>query len=137
MAYENAADRMNMGGNPDRRKPPFLRLFRAVLLNLIMLACPVLAGIKVYVFYPSLARPLAIQDALAKKCPGLEITVFGRLTDLQAMVEREHPAAILAQMMTGKWKASRGWSSPWPSTRFSTCGRSVSWPSSTKPCWWK
>ena len=71
MSYENAADRMNTGGNPDRRKPPSLRLFRAVLFNLIVLACPVLAGIKVYVFYPPLARPLIIQDALAKKCPGL------------------------------------------------------------------
>ncbi len=56
-----------------------------------------LAGAKVFVFYPSLARPLAIQEALSKKCPGLEITVFGRLTDLQALVVREHPQAILAQ----------------------------------------
>ncbi len=55
------------------------------------------AGAKVFVFYPSLARPLAIQEALAKKCPGLEITVFGRLADLQALVAREHPQAILAQ----------------------------------------
>lgn len=50
-----------------------------------------------YVFYPSLMRPLAIQEALARKCPGLDITVFGRLTELQAMAEREPPQAILAQ----------------------------------------
>lgn len=55
------------------------------------------AGAKVFVFYPSLARPLAIQEALSKKCPGLDITVFGRLTDLQALVGRERPQAILAQ----------------------------------------
>lgn len=54
-------------------------------------------GAKVFVFYPSLARPLAIQDALAGKCPGLDITVFGRLADLQALVGRERPQAILAQ----------------------------------------
>jgi hypothetical protein len=55
------------------------------------------AGAKVFIFYPSLARPLAIQEALTKKCPGLNITVFGRLTDLLALVDREHPQAILAQ----------------------------------------
>lgn len=55
------------------------------------------AGAKVFIFYPSLARPLAIQEALSKKCPGLDITVFGRLTDLQALVGRERPQAILAQ----------------------------------------
>ncbi|MDB5048363.1 MAG: hypothetical protein JWO30_1434 [Fibrobacteres bacterium] len=71
------------------------RLF-GVILSLAFLGSAA-AGAKVFVFYPSLARPLAIQDALAKKCPGLEITVFGRLTDLQALVEREHPTAIVAQ----------------------------------------
>lgn len=55
------------------------------------------AGARVFVYYPSLARPLAIQEALAKKCPGLEISVFGRLADLQAQVGREPPQAILAQ----------------------------------------
>lgn len=54
-------------------------------------------GAKVFIFYPSMARPLAIQEALSKKCPGLDITVFGRLTDLQALVGRERPQAILAQ----------------------------------------
>jgi hypothetical protein len=71
------------------------RLF-SVLVLLVFLGSAQ-AGAKVFVFYPSLARPLAIQEALAKKCPGLEITVFGRLTDLQAMVERDRPQAILAQ----------------------------------------
>ncbi|MDB5105316.1 MAG: hypothetical protein JWP91_3005 [Fibrobacteres bacterium] len=69
----------------------------AVIIIFSISARPCLAGSKVFVFYPSLARPLAIQEALAKKCPGLEITVFGRLTDLQALVLREHPQAILAQ----------------------------------------
>ena len=54
-------------------------------------------GARVFIFYPSLARPLAIQEALSKKCPGLDITVFGRLTDLLALVDRERPQAILAQ----------------------------------------
>ena len=55
------------------------------------------ARAKVFIFYPSLARPLIIQEALSKKCPGLDITVFGRLADFQALVGREHPQAILAQ----------------------------------------
>jgi len=53
---------------------------------------------KVFVFFPSLARPLAIQEALAGKCPGLDVTVFGRLTDLRAMAAREPPLAILAPL---------------------------------------
>ncbi len=55
------------------------------------------AGARVFVYYPSLARPLAIQEALAKKCPGIEVSVFGRLADLQSQVGREPPQAILAQ----------------------------------------
>lgn len=74
---------------------------RAVFLFLAFLG-EALAGPKVFVFYPSLARPLAIQDALSKRCPSLKITVFGRLTDLQALVEREHPEAILAQTVVLK-----------------------------------
>lgn len=52
---------------------------------------------KVYVFYPTLIRPLALQEALAEKCPGLSITVFGRLTDFQAKVAADPPDALLAQ----------------------------------------
>jgi hypothetical protein len=72
------------------------RLVPAFLL-LALLGPTARAGARVFVFYPSLARPLAIQEALARKCPGLEIAVFGRLADLQAMVGREPPQAILAQ----------------------------------------
>jgi hypothetical protein len=73
-------------------------MYRRLLAFLILVFLgDALAGPKVFVFYPSLARPLAIQEALSKRCPGLKITVFGRLADLQALVEREHPEAILAQ----------------------------------------
>jgi hypothetical protein len=78
-----------------RGRPQVSRLIGAILCLAYLGSAA--AGAKVFVFYPSLARPLAIQDALAKKCPELDITVFGRLTDLQALVEREHPQAILAQ----------------------------------------
>lgn len=72
------------------------RLVRAFLL-LVLFGSTARAGARVFVYYPSLARPLAIQEALAKKCPSLEISVFGRLADLQAQVGREPPQAILAQ----------------------------------------
>ena len=65
-----------------RRLIPFL-------FCLALLGTPALAGARVFVYYPSLARPLAIQEALAKKCPGLEISVFGRLADLLSRETRE------------------------------------------------
>ena len=55
------------------------------------------AQARLYVFYPSLVRPIAIQEALARKCPELVVTVFGRLTDFQAKVASDSPEALLAQ----------------------------------------
>ncbi|HNY32250.1 MAG TPA: hypothetical protein PKO15_15300 [Fibrobacteria bacterium] len=51
---------------------------------------------KIYVFYPSMAKPNAVQSALQAKCPGSEITVFGRLADFTAMVGQTPPDVILA-----------------------------------------
>ncbi|QQS07283.1 MAG: hypothetical protein IPK50_10380 [Fibrobacterota bacterium] len=61
----------------------------------IALANPALAE-KIYVFYPSMAKPNAVQSALQAKCPGSEITVFGRLADFTAMVGQTPPDVILA-----------------------------------------
>ena len=74
-----------------------MRRLTPIFLFLALWGSTARAGARVFVYYPSLARPLAIQEALAKRCPGLEISVFGRLADLQAMVGREPPQAILAQ----------------------------------------
>ena len=83
------------------------RLVRVFML-LVLFGGTARAGARVFVYYPSLARPLAIQEALAKKCPGLEISVFGRLADLQAQVGREPPQAILAQAaVLGQFPAYR------------------------------
>jgi hypothetical protein len=71
--------------------------FSLLVLLLILPIGGVWARGKLFVYYPSLVRPLAMQEALAEKCPGLDITVFGRQTDFQALVERDHPEAILAQ----------------------------------------
>ena len=74
-----------------------MRRLVPIFLILAVLGATAQAGARVFVYYPSLARPLAIQEALAKKCPGLEVAVFGRLADLQAQVGKEPPQAILAQ----------------------------------------
>lgn len=76
------------------------KAFRPMLLFALLaglLSGTATAQGKLYVFYPSLVRPIAIQDALARKCPGLSVTVFGRLNDFQAKVADDAPEAILAQ----------------------------------------
>jgi hypothetical protein len=54
------------------------------------------AGAKVYVFFPSLLRPNAIQSALSEKCSGLDITVFGRLADFQGQMTSAPPDGVIA-----------------------------------------
>lgn len=76
------------------------KAFRPILLLALLaglLSGNAAAQAKLYVFYPSLVRPIAIQEALARKCPGLSVTVFGRLNDFQAKVAADAPDAILAQ----------------------------------------
>lgn len=51
---------------------------------------------KIYVFYPSMAKPNVVQAALQAKLAGNEVTVFGRLADFTAMVGRTPPDAIVA-----------------------------------------
>jgi len=50
---------------------------------------------KIYVFYPSMARPNVVQAALAAKAPGHEVTVFGRLADFTAMMTTTPPDVIV------------------------------------------
>lgn len=84
------------------RLNPFHPFARGLVIAALLLA--VLAGLagsagqppRLYVFHPALVRPLALQDALARRCPGLSITVFGRLTDFQAKVASDDPEALLA-----------------------------------------
>jgi len=60
-----------------------------------ILATPALAD-KIYVFYPSMAKPNVVQAALQAKLSGQEVTVFGRLADFSSMVAQTPPDAILA-----------------------------------------
>jgi hypothetical protein len=49
---------------------------------------------KVYVFYPSIARPQAVQDKIQNSVKGAVVTVFGRYNDFTAKMEIE-PAQII------------------------------------------
>ena len=51
---------------------------------------------KIYVFYPSMAKPNAVQAALQAKLAGNDVTVFGRLADFTAMVGQNPPDVIVA-----------------------------------------
>jgi hypothetical protein len=48
----------------------------------------------IYVFYPSVARPQAVQDKIQKCVQGVGVTVFGRYNDFKAKMEIE-PAQII------------------------------------------
>jgi len=51
---------------------------------------------KIYVFFPSMTKPNAVQTALQAKCSGYDVTVFGRLADFTAMIAQVPPDAIVA-----------------------------------------
>jgi hypothetical protein len=56
-----------------------------------------LGGDKLYVFFPTTARPQVVQEKLQQAYPGVEVTVFGRLNDFTAKIEIEPPEAILTK----------------------------------------
>lgn len=74
------------------------RKSRSVALRCVAasaLAFPANAG-RIYVFFPSMTKPNAVQVALQAKCSGNDVTVFGRLADFAAMVAEVPPDAIVA-----------------------------------------
>lgn len=82
---------------PGRGPEPGLlgRLPAPALLILLFIPCP--AKDKLFVCFPSLARPVAIQKVLSQHIQGTEVKVFARLEDFRALVQSERPTAILAQ----------------------------------------
>ena len=50
-----------------------------------------------YVFYPIAERPNVIQTKLSESCPGVDITVFGRINDFDAKMKEAPPDAILSK----------------------------------------
>lgn len=70
-------------------------IMRGQLLAIILALASGIEAAKVYVFYPSMARPNVVQSALAAKASGHEVTVFGRLADFTAMMTTAPPDVIL------------------------------------------
>lgn len=70
--------------------------WKKLVLALALGAGGSMAGAKVYVFFPSLLRPNAIQSALSEKCAGVDVTVFGRLADFQGQMTQAPPDAVVA-----------------------------------------
>ncbi|MBD3418759.1 MAG: hypothetical protein GF398_01450 [Chitinivibrionales bacterium] len=66
------------------------------VISLVLLLQGAFAGDKLFVFYPTPARPQTIQKELARSCPDFEVTVFGRYKDFVLRIKRESPAAIIA-----------------------------------------
>ncbi len=61
---------------------------------LIFCVCNSFSQDKVYVFYPSVARPQTVQDKIQKSVQGVAVTVFGRYNDFTTKMETE-PAQIV------------------------------------------
>jgi hypothetical protein len=70
----------------------FATVLLAVAIALAGRAC----AEKIYVFFPSMTKPNAVQNALQARCSGNDVTVFGRLADFTAMVAQVPPDAIVA-----------------------------------------
>lgn len=66
-----------------------------LICTLLLINCAS-AEDRLYAFIPNDARPQVLQENLSKSCPGISITVFGRIRDFKAKVELENPEAILS-----------------------------------------
>ncbi len=69
--------------------------------NMIIIICfsalHIFADNKLYVFYPTLARPQAVQEILQQSLSGVSVTVFGRYNDFSEKVSTDQPEAVLAK----------------------------------------
>lgn len=81
------------GTRPGAARPRALRA--APWLAAVWLAASARAD-RIYVFFPSMAKPNVVQAALQAKLAGNEVTVFGRLADFTSMVGQAPPDVILA-----------------------------------------
>lgn len=77
--------------SPGRAPGAASRMLVFALLSMAAIA----DAARIYVFYPSMARPNAVQAALAGRMAGNDVTVFGRLADFTAMMAARPPDVIL------------------------------------------
>ena len=74
-----------------RIRIPYIGLLLQLFISVLF------AQEKLYVFYPSTARPQAIQDKMQENFPGVTVTVFGRFNDFTTKIDLEPPDAILTK----------------------------------------
>lgn len=77
----------------------FLFLRKKKQLLLMVLVCIILSkdtvAQKVYVYYPTDIKPIAIQNQFSENCPGITITALGRYKDFSTMLAQDPPDAII------------------------------------------
>lgn len=75
-------------------------MIRNILLTgtLVTLLCGMgIAEEKLYVFYPTMARPQAVQEKMQNSLGGVTVTVFGRFNDFNKKIEMEPPDAVITK----------------------------------------
>lgn len=68
-----------------------------LLVLLVFLVSNSFSQDKVYVFYPSVARPQSVQDKIQNGVQGIVVTVFGRYNDFTAKMELEPAQMIITK----------------------------------------
>lgn len=71
----------------------------AIMIHLLalLLTAKVMSQEKLYVFYPTTARPQAMQDKMTSTFDGVAVTVFGRYNDFTAKIGMEPPDAVVTK----------------------------------------
>lgn len=70
---------------------------KLLLILLMLSASKSFSQDKVYVFYPSVARPQAVQEKITKSVQGVDVTVFGRYNDFIAKMEIEPAQMVITK----------------------------------------
>jgi len=74
-----------------------IRIFLLTSTLLALMCGMSFAQEKLYVFYPTTARPQAVQDKLQHSLNGVTVTVFGRFNDFSKKIEIDPPDAVVTK----------------------------------------
>lgn len=74
-----------------------MNVFAALSIIICAIASTTCAEGKIYVFYPTTARPQAVQERLQNALGDLTVTVFGRQGDFQEKMNSDPPDAIITK----------------------------------------
>jgi hypothetical protein len=80
-------------------KPPMIVkriLLLAAVFFATLMAVPV-AGQSLYIFYPSIVRPMVLQKMITDLYPGLTVVVFGRFQDFMDKTASDKPDVVITK----------------------------------------